>query len=176
MDTLIKCFTFALVLLFSPGVAQAKAPDGWAFVDFNEAVRVAKRVNKPMFVYFGFASCPYCEYANQHTFAFDALRKRYTEHYVLAYFDIHGDPNDVVTLAGGEKLKRAEAIKRLKASPVPAWMFMSPDGKEILMRRGSRTKVDAFMKYDRYVASRAYKRTSFVHFLAQRGLREEPVD
>ena len=95
---------------------------------------------------------------------------------MLAYFDIHSSPNDVITLAGGEKLTRAEAIKRLKAGPVPDWMFMGPDGKEILMRRGSRTKVDAFMKFDLYVASGAYRQASFEDFLARRGLREEPVE
>ena len=139
-------------------------------------MRVAQRTGKPMFVYFGFPACPYCEYANQHTFAFDALRRRYTDHYVLAYFDIHGDPHDVMTLPGGKKLTRGEAIKRLQGSPVPAWLFVSADGRHILMRRGSRTKVDAFMKFDLYVASGAYKRSSFESFLAQRGLREDPVE
>lgn len=176
MNRLIKSFTLALALLFSPGAAQAKAPDGWPFVDFNEAVRAAKRTGKPMFVYFGFPTCSYCEYANKHTFASDTLRKRFTEHYVLAYFDIRGDPNDVITLPGGKNLTRAEAIKRLKASPVPAWMFVSPDGNEILRRRGSRTTVDTFMKFDLYVASGAYKQASFENFLAQRGMRENPVE
>ena len=80
--------TLAIALLLALGVAQAKVPDGWPFVDFNEAVRVAKRTGKPMFVYFGFPTCPYCEYANQPTFVSDVLRKRYTDHYVLAYFDM----------------------------------------------------------------------------------------
>ena len=117
-----------------------------------------------------------CEYANRNTFAFDALRKRYTDHYVLAYFDIRGNPADVISLPDGAKLTRAEAIKRLKASPVPAWMFVGPDGREILMRRGSRTRVDAFMKFDLYVASGAYRRSSFDDFLARRGLREDKVE
>jgi thioredoxin-related protein len=176
MHALIKSCALAAALWLLPGVAPAKVPDGWPFVEFNEAVRVAKRTGKPMFVYFGFPTCAYCEYANKHTFAFDTLRKRYTEHYVLAYFDIRGNPDDVIALPGGEKLTRAEAIKRLKASPVPAWMFVSPDGKQILMRRGSRTPVEAFMQFDLYVAGGAYKRSSFGDFLAQRGLREAKAE
>lgn len=174
--TPIRCFLFAAALALTCSAARAKVPDGWAFVDFNQAVRVAQRTGKPLFVYFGFATCQYCEYANRHTFAFDALRRRYSDHYVLAYFDIRGDPNDAIVLPGGDKLTRAEAIKRFKGSPVPAWMFMAPDGRQILMRRGSRTKVDAFMKFDLYVASGAYRRASFESFLAARGLREDAVD
>jgi thioredoxin-related protein len=165
-------FIFAL----SSAAAHATIPERWPFVDYNEGVRAAKRLHKPMFVYFGFATCPYCIYANEHTFAFETLRKRYTDHYVLAYFDIRGNRNDVITLPNGEKLTRAEAIKRLKGSPVPAWMFVDPDGNEILMRRGSRTTVDAFMKFDLYVTSGQYKKGSFEEFLLRRGLTEARVE
>src|SRR5258705_8494564 len=129
-----------------------------------------------MFVYFGFATCPYCIYANEHTFAFDTLRKRYTDHYVLAYFDIRDNRNDVMTLPNGEKLTRTEAIKRLKGSPVPAFFFKQKTAYEILMRRGSRTTVDAFMKFDLYVTSGEYKKGSFEEFLLRRGLTEARVE
>jgi thioredoxin-related protein len=163
----------AIVIQLAPAVARANPPEGWPFIEFNQAVLTAKRVNKPMFVYFGFPTCPYCLIANKNTFSSNALRKRYTEHYVLAYFDIRGNPDDTITLPSGEELTRAEAITRLRSSPVPAWMFVSPEGKEILMRRGSATPVEAFMQFDQYVSSRAYERTSFEDFLAQRGMHEE---
>ena len=172
MQTLVKTAVLALVLVLVPVASHAKVPDGWPFVEFNEAVRVAKKTNKPLFVYFGFATCPYCEYANKNTFSAETLRKSYADHFVLAYFDIRGKLDDVVTLPAGDRLTRADAIKRLRSSPVPAWMFMSPDGREILMRRGSRTPVEAFMQFDQYVSSGAYQRASFEDFLAQRGVRE----
>lgn len=156
-----------------PAAAQARIPDGWAFLDYNEAVQVAKRQGKPLFVYFGFATCPYCIYLNENTFSSEALRKRYTANYVLAYFDIQANPQDVITLPGGEQLTRAEAIKRLQGSPVPAWMFVDPEGNTILMRRGSRTRTDLFMTYDLYVAGGAYRRMTFEQFLERRGLRED---
>jgi thioredoxin-related protein len=162
----------AAILLLAPYGVQAKTPDGWPFVEYNEAVRVAQREHKPLFVYYGFPTCPYCEIANKNTFSFDILRKRYSEHYVLAYFNIRGDPADLMTLPGGEKVTRAEAIKRLRASPVPAWAFVSADGKEVLMRRGSRTPVEAFMQFDQYMSSGAYQKVSLESFLAQRGMQE----
>ena len=85
---------------------------------------------------------------------------------------MRGNPGDAMTLAGGKKLTGAEAIKRLRASPVPAWMFVTAEGKEVLMRRGSRTPVEAFMQFDQYVTSNAYQSGSLQNFLAQRGEKE----
>ena len=90
-----------------------------------------------------------------------------------AYFDVRGNPNDAMTLPDGRTLKRAEAIKYLKASPVPAWMFVEPEGRTVLMRYGSRTRVNEFWKYDLYVAGGGYKQGTFEEYLAKRGLREE---
>jgi thioredoxin-related protein len=168
----IALLAFAVATLFAAPLAGAKTPSGWPFVEYNEAVRIAKRTHKPLFVYFGFETCPYCEIANKNTFSSETLRKRYTDHYVLAYFDIRGNPGDVLNLPDGTQLTRAEAIKRLRSAPVPAWMFVSPDGREVLMRRGSRTPVEAFMQYDQYVSSSAYQSGTFESYLAQRGQQE----
>jgi thioredoxin-related protein len=174
MPASLKMLFCALLLL--AGSAQARVPDGWPFVEYNEAVRIAKQTRKPLFVYFGFETCPYCAWLNEHTLSFGTLRSRYSEHYVLAYFDIRGNPADVMTLPDGEQMTRGQAIRRLKGSPVPAWAFVAPDGREILMRRGSRTRVDAFMKFDQYVMSGTWPQTSFEDYLAQRGLREDKVE
>jgi len=170
-----RAFLLLLAALCA-GVAQARVPDGWPFLEYNEAVRVAKQTNKPLFVYFGFETCPYCEIANRNTFSSELLRKRYSEHYVLAYFDIRANPNDPMTLPSGETLPRGQAIRKLKGSPVPAWAFVTPEGREILMRRGSRTKVDAFMKFDQYVTSGVWPQTTFEEYLAPHGLHEDKVE
>ena len=172
MNSMLGFFMLALALQLAPAAAQAKTPEGWPFIEFNQALRTAQRENKPVFVYFGFQSCPYCEIANKKTFSNDALRKLYTEKYVLAYFDIRGKPEDIIVLPDGERLTRALAIKQLRGSPVPAWMFISPEGKQVLMRRGSATPVEAFLQFDQYVSSGAYRKSSFEEFLAQRGLHE----
>ena len=164
------------LLLLAACAAQARVPDGWPFLEYNEAVRVAKQTGKPLFVYYGFETCPYCIYLNQHTLSTAALRTRYSEHYVLAYFDIRANPNDLMTLPTGEQLPRGQAIRRLKGSPVPAWAFVAADGREILLRRGSRTAVDAFIKFDQYVMSGEWTKVSFADFLAQRGMQENKVE
>jgi len=95
---------------------------------------------------------------------------------VLAYFDIRGKPGDIMTLPNGEKLPRGQAIRKLKGSPVPAWAFVAPDGREILMRRGSNTSIDSFMQYDQYVSSGSWPQTTFEEFLLQNGVRETKAD
>jgi len=170
MKKLIAGIALVAGILLSSVVAQARVPDGWPFVEFNDGVEISKREGRPMFVYFGFATCPYCVYLNENTFTSEALRKRYTANYVLAYFDIRGNPGDAITLPGGGQLTRAEAIKHLRGSPVPAWMFVSPEGKTLLMSRGSRTRPDVFMTYDLYVGGGVYKRMTFEEFLTTRGL------
>ena len=168
--------TLGLAILLFAAAAQAKVPEGWPFLEFNEAVETAKRLNKPLFVYFGFETCPYCLYLNQHALASESLRKLYSSNYVLAYFDIRGERDDVMTLPDGRKLTRREAIKELNASPVPAWMFVEPGGKTVLLRRGSRTKVNEFWKYDLYVAGGNYRQGTFEEYLAKRGIREDRAD
>jgi thioredoxin-related protein len=156
--------------------AHAKTPEGWAFVEYTEAIKASKKSNRPMFIYFGFATCPYCEYVNKNTFSSEALRRRFADHYVLAYFDIRGNPADALTLHDGTRMTRAEAIKHLKGSPVPGWMFVSPDGREILQRKGSRTKINAFLQFDTYVHGGDYRKMTYEQFLAARGWVEEKVE
>jgi thioredoxin-related protein len=162
-----------LAVLLPAATPQAKIPDGWPFLDFNEAVKVARQSGKPMFVYFGFETCPYCLYLNQHALASESLRKLYTTNYVLGYFDVRGDREDAITLPDGRTMTRAEVLKGLKVSSVPTWMFVSAEGRAVLMRGGSRTRVNEFWKYDLYVAGGGYRQGSFEEFLAKRGLREE---
>ena len=157
-------------------LAQAALPEGWNFLEYNEALRVAKHQGKPVFVYYGFNKCPYCIYVNKHTFSSAELRKTYSDHYVLAYFDILGNPDDMMDLTDGRRMRRADAIKHLKGSPVPAWAFLDSQGREVLARRGSRTKVLAFNQFDAYVAGGEYKHGTFEAFLAKRGWVEEKVE
>ena len=85
LSRIIGALVLAILLSTS---AQARVPEGWPFLEFNEAVQAAKRLGKPLFVYFGFETCPYCLYLNQHALASESLRKLYTGNYVLAYFDV----------------------------------------------------------------------------------------
>ena len=166
----------AILLWAATGPVRAELPDGWNFLEYNEALKVAKQQGKPVFVYYGFNKCPYCVYANKHTFSSEELHRTYTSRYVLAYFDIRGNREDPIQLVDGSSMPRGDAIKHLKGSPVPAWAFLDPQGREVLARRGSRTKVNAFKQFDAYVGGGEYKSMSFEAFLTKRGWVEEKVE
>lgn len=163
-------------LLGAPTAAHAASPEGWNFLEYSAALKVARQQGKPVFVYYGFDKCPYCAYVNKHTFSSDELRRTYSSRYVLAYFDIRGNRDDQIELADGTRMPRGDAIKHLKASPVPAWAFLDSQGREVLARRGSRTKVDAFRQFDAFMSSGDYKTASFEAFMAKRGWVEEKVE
>lgn len=167
---------FVILLCATAGPTRAELPDGWNFLEYNEALKVAKQQGKPVFVYYGFNKCPYCVYVNKHTFSSEELRLTYSSRYVFAYFDIRGNREDPIQLADGSSMARGDAIKHLKGSPVPAWAFLDSQGREVLARRGSRTKVNAFKQFDAYVGGGEYKNASFEAFLAKRGWVEEKVE
>jgi len=175
LSRLVGALVLACAVLLPAG-AQAKIPGGWPFLEFNEAVKVAKQLGKPMFVYFAFETCPYCIYLNENALASESLRKLYTANYVLAYFDVRGAREDAITLPDGRTATRAEAIKELNVRAVPTWMFVEPEGRTVLVRTGSRTRVNEFWKYDLYVAGGGYRQGTFEEFLVKRGLREERPD
>lgn len=166
----------ALLLCATAGQTRAELPDGWSFLEYNEALKVARQQGKSVFVYYGFNKCPYCVYVNKHTFSSEELRVGYSSRYVLAYFDIRGNRDDPIQLVDGSSMPRGDAIKHLKGSPVPAWAFLDSQGREVLARRGSRTKVNAFKQFDAYVGGGEYRNGSFEAFLTKRGWVEEKVE
>ena len=174
--TRVVSLVCAMLICATAGPTRAELPDGWNFLEYNEALKVAKQQGKPVFVYYGFNKCPYCVYVNKHTFSSEELRVRYSSRYVLAYFDIRGNREDPIQLADGSSMPRGDAIKHLKGSPVPAWAFLDSQGRELLARRGSRTKVNAFKQFDAYVGGGEYKNGSFEALLAKRGWVEEKVE
>jgi thioredoxin-related protein len=64
----IHAIVWALCFV-ATSAAHAKTPDGWPFVEYTEAIKLSQKSGKPMFVLFGFPTCPYCEYLNKHTFS-----------------------------------------------------------------------------------------------------------
>jgi len=50
MSAVIKCLLLAVALMLEPTLAAAKPPEGWPFLEFNEAVRAAKRLMKNGFM------------------------------------------------------------------------------------------------------------------------------
>lgn len=119
-----------LVLLFCCFAfpAQADAPKGYPFLPFDKAMQQAEATNKPVFVYFGRYGCGYCEKTNKEAFSQEAVRKRYTDHYVLAYVD--SESGKRLRLPSGERITERDLGTRYKAFVTPVFTFLDSHGAQ----------------------------------------------
>ena len=149
--------------LFSATAAVAEPPEGYPFVSYGEGLRQAQAQHKKIFLYFGRFGCGWCAKTNKETFSNKALRKLYTEHYVLVYVDAESGKR--LTLPSGERITEMELGARLNVFATPVFAYLESDGKLIFKAPGYKTVKD-FEDFDRYVYQGIYKRKSLTQFLA----------
>ncbi len=144
------------------GAALADPPKGYDFVGFDAGLAAAKSSGKPIFMYFGRYGCAWCDHTNKKTFSDAALKKLYSENYVLVYVDAESGRR--LTLPSGERLTEAELGARLQAFATPLFVYMTPQGEKIMQVPGFKTVQD-FRDYDRYVRGGHYKQKTLLEFL-----------
>ena len=136
---LARLLLSALLLLVAPA-ALSKPPAEWQFQDWKVAVAAAERANKPLFVFFGFEQCPYCDYLYHHGMDSSEVRAKYQASVVLTYYDTRAHRSDEpVTLPGGATMSHAQFIKHFRAYPTPSWVFLSTKGAVLKANRGSKS-------------------------------------
>lgn len=154
------------VLVLSLGlianVVHADPPPKYTFLSYDAGLAQAKKSRKPVFVYFGRYGCAWCEKTNRETFSDAALRKLYSDHYVLVYVDT--ESNKRLTLPSGERVSEAELGNRFKIFATPLFVFLDPAGKTLLKVPGFKTVAD-FRDYDRYIIGGHYKTEPLLKFL-----------
>jgi thioredoxin-related protein len=151
-----------LALFFAAATAWADPPAGYAFVDYSTGLKAARESGKPIFLYFGRYGCGWCAHTNKTTFSDPALKKLYSEHYVLVYVD--SESGRRVTLPSGERITEAELGVRMNAFATPLFAYLTPAGEQIVQIPGFKTVQD-FRDYDRYVRGGHYKQQTLLEFL-----------
>ncbi len=116
------------VLLF-PGLLLADAPEGYPFLPFDQAMAKSQAEHKPLFVYFGRYGCGYCEKTNKEAFIDPEVRRRYQEHYVLAYVDAESGKR--LRLPSGERIQERELGTRYNALVTPIFTFLDSQGESL---------------------------------------------
>ena len=144
--------------------AKAEPPTGYPFLSYDEGLKQAQASNKKVFLYFGRVGCAWCEIVNKNAFSDPALKKRYTDHYVLVYADSEGGHR--LKLPSGERITESELGVRFKAFATPLFVWLEPNGEQIFKAPGIQTTKD-FEKYDRFVYDGIYKQKSAQQFLAE---------
>lgn len=150
-----------MVLGFSAS-AFADPPDHYPFVSYGEGLRLAQQQNKPIFLYFGRYGCGWCAKTNKESFSDPDIHRLYTEHYVLVYVDAESGKR--LKLPSGERITEADLGARFNAFATPLFVFLNPQGKEIVKIPGFKTVQD-FKDFDRYVNGGFYKTQSLLQFL-----------
>ena len=135
---LLCCAVFATA-------AQADAPEGYPFLDFDQAMAQAAEDGRPIFVYFGRYGCGYCEKTNKEAFSDPQVRERYIEHYVLAYVDAEGGKR--LRLPSGERITERELGTRYDAFVTPVFSFITPQG-EVLHRMVGVQRIEDLVQAD----------------------------
>jgi thioredoxin-related protein len=149
METLRHACLALLLLL--PVTLRADAPEGYPFLAFDQAMARSQAEGKVLFVYFGRYGCGYCEKTNREAFVDVEVKRRYTDHYVLAYVDAEGGRR--LRLPSGERIPERELGTRYDALVTPIFTFMSPDGKPLSRLVGVQRIEDLIAADDRIQAS-----------------------
>ena len=139
-------------------------PDGYSFLPYDEGLQQAQARGKKVFLYFGREGCAWCQIVNEKAFGDPALKKRYTDHYVLVYADSEGGRR--LQLPSGERITESELGVRFKAFATPLFAWLEPTGEVIFTAPGVQTVKD-FEKYDRFVYEGIYKKMNAKQFLAE---------
>lgn len=143
--------------------AYGDAPPNYPFVSYDEALRVAAKESKPIFVYFGRYGCAWCDWTNRETFSNADLHKLFADHFVMVYVDAESGKR--ITLPTGERITEAELGSRFHAFATPLFVYLDSSGKEIFKAPGFKT-VDDFKDFDRYVVEGHYKTQKLMEFLS----------
>jgi thioredoxin-related protein len=153
---------FILGLSLASALSWAEPPAGYPFVSFDVGMAEAQKTHKNLFVYFGRFGCGYCAKVNRETFVDKTLHDLYINNYILVYVD--AESGDRLTLPDGERLSGMELGARLNVFSTPVFIYMEPDGKQILRAPGYKTVKD-FKDFDRYVQGGFYRTKSINDFL-----------
>ena len=130
---------FFVCCMYLP-LAQAEPPDSWQFKEWTQAVAQVNAEKKPLFVLFGYANCPWCEYLYRRGMNDAEVRDKYKQKFVVTYVDTKSHlPDEIFVLPGGATITHGDLIKRFKAYPTPSWIFLSPSGSVLHSNRNGKT-------------------------------------
>jgi len=147
-----------------PGTVLADPPQGWDFLPLDQALQIASREQRPVFLYFGRQGCPSCEKTNRESFTDPRVKERLRENYVLAYAD--SESGKRLRLNSGERITEMALGVKLKVFGTPFFYFMQPNGQPIMRAPGYQSAED-FLLLDRYVSGGHYKEKTFSEFKAE---------
>lgn len=159
----------ALLLLLSP----ARAADGWerffapSLGDLRaEAEDARKDGKKGLLVMFHFEECPYCTRMKREVLARADVQARFRKAFRAIAIDTRGSQE--ITGFSGKALPESEFARAAGVRGTPTFQFYAPDGTLLATQAGAIYDAAEFMLLGEYVASGAYRTSSFAAYKQSR--------
>jgi thioredoxin-related protein len=157
----------ALLLLLA--LAPARAADGWerffalSFGDLRAEAAEAKKDGKlGLVVMYHFEECPYCERMKREVLSRPEVRAHYRKSFRAIAIDTRG--SQPITGFDGRVLPENEYARAIGVRATPTFQFYGVDGTLLATRAGAIYDAAEFMLLADYVASGAYRNTSFAAY------------
>jgi thioredoxin-related protein len=142
--------------------ASAEPPGGYSFYRYDEGIKKATAENRMVFLYFGRYGCGFCDKTNKESFSDPAVKKAYSDNYVLVY--ANSESMDRLVLPTGERITEMQLGERMNTLGTPVFFFLNPDGTEILKVYGFQD-AKRLLEMDSYIQGGNYAKVGFKDFL-----------
>jgi len=157
----------ALALLCA--LAPAVAAEGWerffelSFGDLRaEAAEARKSGKQGLVVMYHFDDCPYCVRMKRDVLSRPEVQARFRKDFRAIAVDTRGSQE--ITGFDGRALPEGEFARAIGVRATPSFQFYAPDGALLYTQRGALYAPAEFILLGDYVASGAYRSTSFAAY------------
>jgi thioredoxin-related protein len=165
---------FALILLFA--LAPAGAAEGWdrffelSFGDLRAEAADAKKDGKlALVVMYHFDECPYCERMKREVLSRPEVQAHFRRSFRSIAIDTRG--SQPITGFDGRTLPENQFTRAIGVRSTPTFQFYGVDGTLLATRNGAIYDPAEFMLLGDYVASGAFRTTSFAAYKSSRHKR-----
>ena len=165
-----------LALLFAFAFAPAQAAGGWesffelSFGDLRAEAADAKKDGKlGLVVMYHFDDCPYCTRMKREVLSRPDVQAHFRRNFRAIAIDTRGSQQ--VTGFDGRALPENEYARAIGLRGTPTFQFYGLDGSLLATRAGAIYDPAEFMLLGDYVASGAYRTTSFAVYKQSRQKR-----
>ena len=165
-----------LALLFAFAIAPAQAAGGWekffelSFGDLRAEAADAKKDGKlGLVVMYHFDECPYCTRMKREVLSRPQVQAHFRKSFRAIAIDTRG--SQPITGFDGRTLPENEYARSVGLRGTPTFQFYGVDGTLLATRAGAIYDPAEFMLLGDYVASGAYRTTSFAVYKQSRQKR-----
>jgi thioredoxin-related protein len=161
----------ALALLALPATA-AELRDANTFFSLNMGALKADLTEaradgkQALLVMFEQEGCPGCAHMRRHVLSQPGVQDYFRKHFTNLSLDIYGSvPLEDVS---GRESTEKDYAQRIKVRMTPTFIFYDLKGAEIVRYSGPFETPAEFMLFGQFVASGAYKKTTFIQYKTQK--------